>query len=356
MSATIFPTGVTIYNPEKCWSGYTILQAAERGALLIDMNGNEVRMWEGLQGFPNKMLPGGYVMGSLGERNPKYGLQDQTDLVQVDWDGNIVWKFDKAEYVEDPGEEPQWMARQHHDYQREGNTVGYYVPGSDPKTNSGNTLILAHKNVHAPAISDKMLLDDVIYEVDWDGDIVWEWKVSDHFEELGFDAIARNLMYRDPNYYTGFGNSHIAGDWVHTNSMSVLGPNKWYDAGDKRFHPDNIIIDCRDANIILIIEKATGDIVWKIGPDFDQTPRTAQARLDHRPASRPHDPARPARRRQHPHLRQRRLGRLLRAEPGFPHRHPRRSARLLTRAGNRPRHAGNRVADDAERSRIPDAA
>ena len=72
MSATIFPTGVTIYNPEKCWSGYTIFQAAERGALLIDMNGNEVRMWEGLQGFPNKMLPGGYVMGSLGERNPKY--------------------------------------------------------------------------------------------------------------------------------------------------------------------------------------------------------------------------------------------------------------------------------------------
>ena len=100
------------------------------------MNGNEVRMWEGLQGFPNKMLPGGYVMGSLGERNPKYGLQDQTDLVQVHWDGNIVWKFDKAEYIEDPGEEPQWMARQHHDYQREGNTVGYYVPGSDPKTSA----------------------------------------------------------------------------------------------------------------------------------------------------------------------------------------------------------------------------
>ena len=272
MSATIFPTGVTIYNPEKCWSGYTILQAAERGALLIDMNGNEGRMWEGLQGFPNKMLPGGYVMGSLGERNPKYGLQDQTDLVQVDWDGNIVWKFDKAEYIEDPGEEPQWMARQHHDYQREGNTVGYYVPGSDPKTNSGNTLILAHKNVHVPAISDKMLLDDVIYEVDWDGDIVWEWKVSDHFEELGFDAIARNLMYRDPNYYTGFGNSHIAGDWVHTNSMSVLGPNKWYDAGDERFHPDNIIVDGREANIIFIISKATGKIVWKLGPDYDNSP------------------------------------------------------------------------------------
>ena len=74
-------------------------------ALISTMKINEVRMWEGFAGFPNKMLPGGYVMGSLGERNPKYGLQDQTDLVQVDWDGNIVWKFDKAEYIIRPGEE-----------------------------------------------------------------------------------------------------------------------------------------------------------------------------------------------------------------------------------------------------------
>ena len=242
---TIYPTGVTVYDPERSWNGFTIFQAQEVGAVLMDMNGREVNVWKGVHGMPNKIFPGGYLLTSRGRRSGKYSVQDGLDVIQVDWDGNIVWKFDKAEYIEDPGEEPQWMARQHHDYQREGNTVGYYVPGSDPKTNSGNTLILAHKNVHVPAISDKMLLDDVIYEVDWDGDIVWEWKVSDHFEELGFDAIARNLMYRDPNYYTGFGNSHIAGDWVHTNSMSVLGPNKWYDAGDKRFHPDNIIIDCR---------------------------------------------------------------------------------------------------------------
>ena len=67
------------------------------------------------------------------------------------------------------------------------------------------------------------------------------------------------------------------GDWMHINSMSVLGPNKWYDAGDKRFHPDNIIIDCRDANIILIIEKATGDIVWKIGRISIRPPNCASS-------------------------------------------------------------------------------
>ena len=149
--------------------------------------------------------------------------------------------------------------------------MGYYVPGSDPKTNSGNTLILAHKNVHVPAISDKMLLDDVIYEVDWDGDIVWEWKVSDHLRSWASTHRPQPHV-RDPNYYTGFGNSHIAGDWVHTNSMSVLGPNKWHDAGDERFHPDNIIVDGREANIIFIISKATGKIVWKLGPDYDNSP------------------------------------------------------------------------------------
>ncbi len=58
------------------------------------------------------MLPGGYVMGALVNATQVWP-SDQTDLVQVDWDGNIVWKFDKAEYIEDPGEEPQWMARQH---------------------------------------------------------------------------------------------------------------------------------------------------------------------------------------------------------------------------------------------------
>ena len=36
---TIHPTGVTIYDPEKCFNGYTLFQAAERGAMLIDMNG-----------------------------------------------------------------------------------------------------------------------------------------------------------------------------------------------------------------------------------------------------------------------------------------------------------------------------
>lgn len=265
----IFPTGTTTYDPEKCWNGYTLFQVNGKGATLIDMNGNVVRTWKDFNGFPNKMLPGGYIMGSLGVRKAEYGYQDQADLTQIDWDGNVVWSFNKKEYIEDSETEKYWLARQHHDYQREGNPVGYYVPGMECKVDGGNTLILCHEDVYNKRISDKKLLDDCIVEVDWEGNIVWKWNVNEHFRELDFDEFQKSALFRNPNYHP-IGKEGQS-DWMHINAMSVLGPNKWYDAGDERFHPDNIIWDAREANIMAIISKATGKIVWSIGPDFTKT-------------------------------------------------------------------------------------
>ena len=56
---SVYPTGVTIYDPGRCWNGYTVFQAKEVGALLIDMNGGEVQLWKELHGMPNRILPGG---------------------------------------------------------------------------------------------------------------------------------------------------------------------------------------------------------------------------------------------------------------------------------------------------------
>ena len=266
---SVHPMGTIIYKPEKCFNGYTVFQANEHGATLIDMNGGVVNHWHNLQGFPNKLLKGGYIFGSRGERNSTYGWQDQKDLVQVDWDGNVVWEFSKNQYIEDPGYEGQWMARQHHDYQREGNPVGYYVPGMDAKPLEGNTLILVHQTLHNPKVSDKKLLDDCMIEVDWEGNILWKWSITDHFDELGFDEAALNILARNPNMRSSDGG---VGDYQHVNCMSYLGPNKWYDQGDQRFKPDNIIFDCRESNILAILDKETGHIVWRIGPDFNATP------------------------------------------------------------------------------------
>lgn len=264
---TIYPTGTTIYNSKKAWNGYTIFQVSGLGAILIDMNGNEVQHWKGLEGFPNKLLPNGQVLGSTGERNPKYGYQDMVDLVQVDWDGNIVWKFNKSEFISDPEEEGEWMLRQHHDYQREGSPVGYYAPDLAPLEYNGTTIILTHENIINEDISDKVLLDDKIIEVTWDGKIIWQWNASHHFHELGFKEAAKKVIYKDPNIRKLHGIE--VGDWLHINSISKIGPNKWFDEGDERFNPENIIWDSREANIIAIIDKVTGNIVWKLGPDYD---------------------------------------------------------------------------------------
>lgn len=260
---SVHPMGTIVYKPDKCFNGYTLFQANEHGATLIDMNGGVVNHWHNLEGFPNKLLPNGDVFGCRGQRNSTYGWQDYKDLVQVDWNGRVRWEFKKNQYIEDPDHAPEWMARQHHDYQREGNPVGYYVPGMDAKTEGGNTLILTHTDVVVPEISLHKLISDRMIEVDWEGNIVWEWCIHDHFDELGFDEAAKNAIARNPNLV-----KNGLGDWMHINCMSVLGPNKWYDAGDERFHPDNIIFDGRQTNIIAILDKKTGKLVWKLGPDY----------------------------------------------------------------------------------------
>ena len=52
---SVYPTGTTIYDPAKTWSGYTVFVLPQTGAVLIDMNGKAVREWttfEGASGGP----------------------------------------------------------------------------------------------------------------------------------------------------------------------------------------------------------------------------------------------------------------------------------------------------------------
>jgi hypothetical protein len=188
-------------------------------------------------------------------------------LFQQDWEGNTVWTFNRAEQIRNDDGSTFWSARQHHDWQREGMPGGYYSPEADPQVMNARTLVLAHKNVVVPAITDKALEDDRLIEVSWDGEILWEWNASDHVEELAIPADARAVIK------TGAGYSDLRGsmDWLHVNSATYVGPNRWYDAGDERFHPDNVIIRARYINLTAIVSRADGSIVWRIGPDFRET-------------------------------------------------------------------------------------
>jgi|CZKU01.1.fsa_nt_gi hypothetical protein len=68
----------------------------------------------------------------------------------------------------------------------------------------------------------------------WDGKIVWEWRAHEHFDELGFDENAREVLRRDPNVRPAGGG---VGDWLHINSLSVLGPIAGTTRGTHAFIP-----------------------------------------------------------------------------------------------------------------------
>jgi len=86
---TVYPTGVTVYKPEKTWDGFTLIGPSwwdsGNSTYLVDMNGKVVKEWDKLLGHSAKMLPGGMVQGQYGERKKAY-------LNILDFDGNIVRK------------------------------------------------------------------------------------------------------------------------------------------------------------------------------------------------------------------------------------------------------------------------
>ena len=72
-SPSVYPTGTTIYQPDKVWSGYVIFDTIdEQGAVLIDMNGNVLRVFTEITAVPSpaRILPGGLVVGGNTPRKP----------------------------------------------------------------------------------------------------------------------------------------------------------------------------------------------------------------------------------------------------------------------------------------------
>ena len=253
----IYPTGVTIYKPDKAWNGYTIFPS-ELGATVIDMNGQVAKVWQGVRSSPVKLLPGGFVMGGIGSDQGKAGEDSVLEMIQADWDGNVIWRYSRNQEIVLPDGTRRYAALQHHDFQRQPSPTGYYAPDLDPWTDHGNTILLTYRRLYASHISDKELRDERILELDWQGNAVWTWDSNEHFEEMGFDEAAKDAIAKNP----------AGGDWLHLNAVSVLGPNRWYEGGDVRFHPDNLICSSRQCNLVFIIEKKTGRLVWKVGPDY----------------------------------------------------------------------------------------
>ena len=264
---SVYPTGTTIYEPDRAWNGYTVLSPLQTQAVLvIDMNGNVVKRWEGLNnsaGGPARVLPGGILISASGARPPN---QESLELVQQDFDGKVIWQFSHNEQIKTREGSTIWSARQHHDWQRESLPAGYYSPESAPVVEGTSTLILTHTNRLQPRVADVMLEDDRLVEVSWKGELLWEWVASDHIDELGFAPDARKAIKAAQSFNKARGSF----DWLHINSAHYVGPNRWFDQGDMRFAPNNVIISSREASLLAIVGR-DGKIIWRLGPDFSES-------------------------------------------------------------------------------------
>ena len=264
---SVYPTGTTIYDPDRAWNGFTVLSPlAAPAVLVIDMNGSVVKRWEGFNnsaGGPARVLPGGFVVAAGGAHPPH---QESLELVQRDFAGDVVWRFSRSEQITTRDGSTVWSARQHHDWQRENFPAGYYSPEHTPAIEGGPTLILAHTNGKQPKVADVPLEDDRLIEVSWNGDIIWQWVASDHIDELGFSPDARLAI----KAASGVNAARGSFDWLHVNSATYVGPNRWFDQGDRRFAPNNVIISSREASLLAIVGR-DGSIVWRLGPDFTES-------------------------------------------------------------------------------------
>jgi len=245
---SVFPTGTTIYDPARAYNSYVLFPGGDDVSRLIDLTGKVVHEWK-YTGQPVAFIDPALIGGARGHVFVTLETEDGkgTDLVpgrtrtrirktvgEGDWDGKRVWAFGPSA--------PGGRAYQHHDISR--------LP-------NGNTLVLSNISYPLPGFAAPQVLDDVAYEVDPEGDIVWTWAASDHLDEIGFTADELKLVKATKN-----------GDYLHVNNLKPVGPNHWFDEGDQRFAPDNLIFDSRSANFIAIIDRKTRKIVWTLGPHY----------------------------------------------------------------------------------------
>ncbi len=264
---SVYPTGTTIFEPQRAWNGYTVLTLLSTPAVVvIDMNGNVVKRWDDFNnsaGGPARILPDGIVIAARGARPPH---QESLALEQRDFDGNVMWQLDRNVQVTLGDGRTMQALRQHHDWQRADFPAGYYSPGVTPAARGSHTLVLTHVSHTQPNVSPRLLEDDRIIEVSATGELLWEWVAGEHIDEFGFDAAARATIQAAP----GFSAARGSLDWLHINSATYVGPNRWYDDGDERFAPENVIISARQAGIVAIIDRS-GSVVWQLGPDYSSS-------------------------------------------------------------------------------------
>jgi len=220
--------GLRAYDRDQAFPGFTLFAPMSGGGkvYLIDLDGEVIHSWQ--MPYP----PGMY--GYLTERGACFyngkTSEDSTRFIsrkpwkggvvlEADWNGRVLWEVCHRDH--------------HHDGIRlkNGNVLliclaqltGDLVPkiqGGLPGTEDGGKIYA-----------------DYLVEMTTNGEIVWEWRSWEHLD-TGIDRITALQDPRD--------------EWTHANGLAEL-PN------------GNIIVSFRQISTVIIIDRKTAEIIWKLG-------------------------------------------------------------------------------------------
>jgi len=217
------PAGVTYYDPEKVYNGYTLFTPlrGDGTIYLIDMKGKPVHKWKmPAPATLPKLLPNGNLLcDGRTDTSPLKAGGAIGLLFEVSWDGKILWKYKND--------------NMHHDYFRRSN---------------GNTLVLLWEKIPQELANkvkggiasnnnkNKVMWSDRIIEIEPSGKTIWDWHAYDHLDPQQ-DFICPICA---------------RGEWTHGNAV---------------FETKNgdILTSFRQIDTVGIIDKNTGDWKWKWG-------------------------------------------------------------------------------------------
>ena len=235
-------TGLTFHNPAASVKGYTIVTSnGESTTYLIDMSGQVVHAWRypEFRGFYGRLMPNGNLLllataTSVVAPPPPEGRVptwtetvrriggNATHVVELDWDGNVVWQYENHDI--------------HHDFVRlpNGNTLVATFIELPPE------VAKAVRGGFRERLMPPMISDDFV-EVDPAGKEVRRvnlWKLLD--------------PRRDPICFL-----ERRLEWTHTNSLDVNAQGE-------------ILFSCRTNSRVGIISADGSQLRWKYGsPDVN---------------------------------------------------------------------------------------
>jgi hypothetical protein len=238
--------GVTQYNPEATYQGYTLFcptgpeppdtSAPGYAIYLIDMAGKIVHEWTVRTSVQShcQLLPNGNLLYPTHDRSEVAG--GTCGLREIDCQSNVLWYY---------------RCRIDHDFQ---------------VLDNGNLLIHTITDNICPVLGPELRRQPYLIEITRDKELIWEWRGEKHIEEL------ENLLSREQwRHVMSRAHGEFAFDWAHNNTCQVICPNATWekekaDGSKPIFKPGNILISYRSDDVIAVIDRENGEIVWAWGP------------------------------------------------------------------------------------------